>query len=250
MALSFRNTIQDIVVSYGEEPELLTPTPDTPQDRPRGCYVYAHVTEDGKCFYISKGSGRRAWSDARHPTWYRYVDNHLNGKYRVVILRDNLSPERGEDVEAEWIAQEGATLVNWINAARPLDLEKLDQFHKLRNANRELIAAGRRLEKTDLEKALECFRNAIAAIAYETIEYEGGIVGQLLREDREECGRQGEWEAIDRLTLCLSKLGRGEEAMAAANDYYSRYALDKNMACFEGIMKRVWKAARKSTKQA
>jgi hypothetical protein len=243
MALSFRHTIQGIVISDGDEQERLTPAPNTPQDRPRGCYVYAHVSEDGEYFYIGKGTDRRAWSDDRHPTWHRYVEKHLNGKYRVVILRDSLSPAEVEDVEAEWIAQEGETLVNWVNTARKTDFDKLELFHKLRNANRALIAEGTLLEKTAPEKAIECFRKAIAAIdAYETIDYEGGIIGQLLREDREEFGRQGEWEAIDRLTLCLAQLGRGEEAMAAIVEYYAKYARDKNLACYKAIMKRAEKA--------
>ena len=241
MALSIKQTIQAVVISYGDGVNRrVTPAPDTPQDRPRGRYLYAHVTMEGKYFYIGKGSGRRAWSDDRHPTWHRYVQKHLNGDYSVVILQDNLSPEEVEEVEAEWIAQEGETLVNWINTGRKTDYEKLDLFHKLRDANRDLIAKGKALEKTDTAAAIACYREAIAAIdAYETIVYESGIVGQLLREEQEELGRQGEWEAIDRLTLCLTKLGRFDDAAAYAQDYYRRYALDKNVASYGRVMKRL-----------
>ncbi|MPZ46463.1 MAG: hypothetical protein GEV05_24375 [Betaproteobacteria bacterium] len=241
MKLSFRTTIQGIELAVGDDPfPRLTPAPDTPQDKPRGCYVYAHVTEDGKYFYIGKGKDRRAWSEDRHPTWYRYVENHLNGKYRVVILQDNLSPAEVEDVEAEWIAQEGETLVNWVNAARKTDFKKLELFHKLRDANRALIAKAKALEKTDIEKSIACYREVIAAIeAYATLDYEDGIIGQLLREEREEHGLQGTAEAIDRLTMCLTKLGRYDDAAACAEEYYRRYAVDKTLASYERVMKRL-----------
>ena len=66
-------------------------------------------------FYIGKGTGRRAWQDDCHPLWHRYVKNHLQGKYSVVILADDLTADRAEELESAWITQESETLVNWIN---------------------------------------------------------------------------------------------------------------------------------------
>src|SRR4030042_2217884 len=97
-----------ITLGLGEDPAKdIQPQPDADQNNPNGYYVYAHCDEQGKVFYVGKGIGRRAWSRERHQLWIRYVDKHLNGKYLVRILADNLTPEESEEVEAAFIAKHG-----------------------------------------------------------------------------------------------------------------------------------------------
>lgn len=243
MSISVRLSNSGIQVALGEGDEKrLVPIADTPQDQPRRSYVYAHATREGRYFYIGKGIGNRAWSYDRHPLWRRYVEKHLNGEFSVLILLDNLSAEDAEEIESNWIAQESETLVNWISFGRKFDYPKLDQFHKLRNANRDLIAKGRITEKTDMESAVRSYLSAISSIdQYIDIDYEMGIVGQLLREERADTGRWGEHEAIDRLSLCLVKLGRVDEAALHVEDYFKRFPADTRLAASERILKRISK---------
>lgn len=227
------------------EQSRLQPSPIADQVTPHRSYVYAHYDAEGTPFYIGKGIGRRAWDTSRHPLWHRYVEHHLGGKYSVRILMDNLSPEQADEVESEWIAQESGTLVNWINFGRKTDFAALETYHSNRNANRELIAVTRELEKSNPEHAISAYYQAIANIAaYATLKTEGGLVGQLLDEERQELGFSGELEALNRLTLCLTRTGRGTEAQSAMENYFANYKADQKLGLAESIKKRVDKAVR------
>ncbi len=227
------------------EVQRLEPSAGADQVKPKRYYVYAHFDDKGTPFYIGKGVARRAWDDSRHPLWHRYVERHLGGKYTVRILMDDLSPEQAEEFESEWIAQESETLVNWINFGRKTNFEALERYHARRNANRELIAATRPMESSDPERAVVAYYQAIANIAnYATLKTEDGLIGRLLDEEQQEFGFSGELEALDRLTLCLSRLGRGLDAKAATERYFAEYRADQSLRLAESIKKRVAKAAR------
>lgn len=226
------------------EAEPLVPDPRADQSNPRGCYVYAHVDAKGAFFYIGKGKARRAWDrTARHALWHRYVEKHLNNAFSVVILADGLDDETAEGLENQWVAQEGERLVNWVNYGRQQDYAAIERFHALRNANRQKIAAAKALEKAEPEKAVELLLEAIDTIAaYATMKLESGLVGTLLDEERSEIGYSGELEALDRLTLVLCRLKRGEEARKVSEDYFKKYLADEKLSAASAIKKRVAKA--------
>ena len=235
-----------IEISYGPKKlkKPLEPSRDADQVNPRGHYVYAHLDAKGNIFYIGEGVGRRAWSENRHDLWYRYVEKHLNGKYRVQILIDNLCEEDAEYLENVWMAQcGGENLVNWITMARHVDLHEVERYHSLRNANRRLIQEARPVEKDDLEKASAMYVKAIDAIGeYASIHLETGLVGKLMEEEATEFGINGELEALDRLSLCLIKLNRPQEAANRADAYFALYRRDLHMSAALRITKRIQKA--------
>ena len=251
MPLKMKNTILGIQLGFGAEDQLGPPqrSPDADQDHPRRHYVYAHLDPSGKMFYIGKGVVRRAWSQDRHPLWTRYVERHLQGQYTVEILSDNLDEEEAEVLEAEWISHCGASLVNWVNSERETDFAALEIFHGRRNANRELLERAREAEKKSLERAAAMYIKAIAAIpSYQSLRTEGGLIGQLMEEEAEEIGDFGEITALERLTMCLIKLGRAHEAASRTQEYFSLYKGDVQRSAAERIKKRIAKALAKAEK--
>ncbi|WP_454868460.1 hypothetical protein [Pseudomonas farris] len=246
MKLRVGITGEGLSLCFGESECLrLEPSPDANQVSPRGNYVYAHYDDKGTPFYIGKGNARRAWDKSRHQLWHRYVERHLKNKYTIRILADNLSPEQAESLEDEWIAQETDTLVNWINFGRKTDFDALNKYHALRNANRELIVSTRSLEKSDPELAISRYYKVIANTeAYASLKLEHGLIGLLRDEEQNEFGYSGELLALDRLTLCLTRLGRALEARTAAEEYFATYRADQTLHLAELIKKRVGKATR------
>lgn len=252
MKLSTRATNLGIEMSLGtgDSPQALKPARDANQANPRGRYVYAHMDDAGRIFYIGRGEGRRAWSNDRHPLWHRYVDKHLGGKFQVRILQDNLSAREAEEVEAAWIAQCPDGLVNWENMGRPTDFQALERYHKLRDANRSLIQQAKAHEKRDLAEAADMYVQAVEATAqYASINYEKGLVGKLLAEEAQEIGRSGEIEALDRLTMCLLKLRRSAEAANHADRYFAMYRRDLQLSAAQRIKKRIDKALARAPKR-
>jgi hypothetical protein len=244
MKLTSRLTNLGIELSLHDDQgsKPLQPAADANQDYPRRSYVYAHTDRAGKIFYVGKGERRRAWSKDRHPLWHRYVEKHLQGNYQVRILQDDLSPGQAEEVEAGWIAQCSDNLVNLINMGRATDFQALERYNKLRDANRSLIQQAKALEKSDLLQAAGLYIQAIEAIpTYVSINYEKGLVGQLLDEEADEFGKSGEIEALDRLTMCLIKLNRAAEASEHAKSYFAMYRRDLEMAASQRIAKRIEK---------
>lgn len=252
MKLTARLTNLGIELSLheGDGPKPLKPAEDANQKNPRRSYVYAHMDSAGNIFYVGKGEARRAWSAHRHPLWRRYVEKHLGGKYRIRILQDNLSPRKAEELEAAWMAQCADGLVNLINMGRRDDYQASERYHKLRNTNRALIQHAKAVEKRDLSRAAQMYVQAIEAIrGYAFIHCQKGIVGQLFREEADEFGMSGEVEALDRLTMCLIKLGRAVEADQRAKEYFTLYRLDLMRATSRRITKRIEKALARTYKR-
>ncbi|HET9378632.1 MAG TPA: hypothetical protein VFO40_26920, partial [Chthoniobacterales bacterium] len=153
------------------------------QPESRDFYVYAHRDTGGTIFYIGKGTGRRAWSQERHPVWHRYVKERLNGTYSVEILQDGLTETEAEAREFELIAQFGSQLVNWQNSGRGFDYAALEHYHALRGANLLFIASTRPFEDSDLNTAIDRYRQALINLReYEDLVVETGIVAELSRD--------------------------------------------------------------------
>ena len=241
----------------GGNPNLEPPFTVSDHEHPKGYYVYGHYTKGGDIFYVGKGTGRRAWTKRnRHLYWLRYVEKNLGGEYKVKILADGMSNEDALTVEHKFMEHiDPDKLINWVNWERTSDLEDVEGFARksdLAKKNRELIDRSKKLEKTDLELAIQGYRKAITNSAeYKFIRIMSwtGLLGQVMREECEEIGYRGEFLAIDRLTLCLVKLGRDAEAAKEAAAYFKKYKGDLQLKASERVRRRAKRALIRSRKK-
>ena len=238
-----------IGIDSADESGKKVPREAPDQKKPSGYYVYGHYDANGNLFYVGKGTADRGWSKERHPLWLRYVNKHIDGQYEVKIIADGMTSEEAEEYEATFMAKQGDRLVNWVNMGRSTDFKLLDLYHSLRNANRKLIQDTKAVEKTDLEMAAKNYETAIEKTSeYAFMDFEHGLVGQLLTEEDDEFGRNGELAALDRLTLCLLKLGRVTEAAEVSAAYFERYKRDLCLKSSEKVKARVDKALAQACK--
>jgi hypothetical protein len=200
-------------------------------------YVYFHRDRSGKIFYVGKGTGRRAWSRERHDLWKKYVEEILHGEYTVEIFRDGLSEREAEELEWDLINKYGEQLVNWMNPSTGIDYEVIALYHKLREENRRFVDETRLLEKIDPEKAIIRYREALVRMR----EYQAMTLmhGSLLAELRAEEPKLGDWNIIDRLTLCLKRSKRFREAIDEIERYFADFPGDLNTKAGERLKKRM-----------
>jgi hypothetical protein len=161
-------------------------------------------------------------------------------------LVDSLTEKEAEEVEWEEIRQRSDTLVNWMRPTADTDLQDYEQYNELRKMNVQLIRDSKSLEKKKPEEAVKGFLEAIANIErYTNLNMDhAGLVGRLQKEYREEFGDSGDIVALDRLTLCLVRLGRGKQAYTETQIYFQKYKMDLQLKAAKAITKRVEKAVR------
>jgi hypothetical protein len=206
----------------------------------REFYVYVHRDSTGAVFYVGKGRARRAWSRSRTPVWHRYVDDHLEGRYDVEIVRDALTHGEALEHESAEIARHGPALVNWLNPARAFDAAALERVRLLRADTLARVGSAQFLEERAPVEALRRYRLALAdVLVYSRMPVERGRLADLKDVDL-----RGEPIVLDRLTRLLERLGRGEEARAAAARYFAEFPAAAATAAGQRVRRRCERLAR------
>lgn len=120
---------------------------------------------------------------------------------------------------------------------------KSSKYHALRNENGLLIREAKRMEYTDLEKAVELYRKALERMKeYTNIEMQNweiftGIAQELYTEYLLET-IDGDIEIIDRITLCLKKLKRLDDIVMEVEKYLALYPSAKERNKMKKVLKR------------
>ena len=229
-------------VRHGSEPSAPVEIDQEPTGTGK-LYVYVHRNPGGEIFYVGKGTGRRAWSTVRHSVWHKYVNERCAGKYTVQIVSYHGTNDEAEEAEDRLTSRYGEQLVNWINPGRQFDYPALARFHAARNANRLFVAETKPLESANLEQAIERYKQAMLAMyEYESITLERGLIAEL-SGDTYQCGGGG-INILDRLTLCLYRLGRVRELNEAVDDFLTRFPQATELAMMQPVLKRRVRAMR------
>lgn len=201
----------------------------------REYYVYVHKDPQGNIFYVGKGTKNRAWNTAgRHIVWKHYVEK-LGGVFDVEIIEDGLNDEEALILESRLIAHHGVQLVNWDNPQRStFDLEEWKVITELRNENKRLLAQARLAEETDLSTAISIYRQALENLfAYESMNMEHGLATEIMQELS-----NGNIDILNRLTLCLKRVGREEDIAVEVNKYVERFPTAVEHTTMKNILKR------------
>tara|TARA_E500000318_G_scaffold722_1_gene1012 strand:+ start:50 stop:628 length:579 start_codon:yes stop_codon:yes gene_type:complete len=96
-------------------------------------YVYQHRLEDGKVFYVGRGSGKRAFNTTnRNHLWKQLVKE--NKSFIVEIKQDNLTEEQAKELEIKTIKELGLeNLTNLTDESLGGDIRKYltdEQYEK------------------------------------------------------------------------------------------------------------------------
>lgn len=231
----------------------------------RRFYVYAHKDQDGRYFYIGKGTGRRAWSRNRDQIWQRYVAERSGGTYEVEILADGLLEGEALAMEDRLISEYRQQLVNWSGGSISIKLtigldgeitfhddaaererrqeryDMSDAYWTRRKESQRLNAEAKALQKNNPEGALDLAKQALALV----YEYGDIIVPHevALVEELYERTKAGDVEVIYRMTLILKDLGQDEKLVEVVDDYLKKFPDDKNLSKMKSVVKNRDKAA-------
>lgn len=121
-----------------------------------------------------------------------------------------------------------------------MDYEANAQYHKMRDANTIFVDETRPFEQSDIEEAVRRYRVALVTIRkYEALAVEKNLFPRLSRGSNSR-----EVNILDRLTICLVKLRRRDEALLEANQYFEEFQDAMQLGAARAIRTRVDKLGR------
>lgn len=186
------------------------------------------------------------YTKSRHPNLPRYRLQDVCEAFSIEVEeRDGIKAHRAfYDTERAtklfFAVSSGAepTIFNTPANRKSVNYKELAKYHGIRSAAKEVSEKSKKLEREDINSAISGHNSAIELL----------IQARSLKiysEDTDH-GYGGDIECLNRLTICLCKAGRAEEAQAAAALYFSTFPQDRDLKSAAQILKRLEKAALRS----
>ena len=126
---------------------------------------------------------------------------------------------------------------------RRMDYDRLPAYHAVRASAASAFQQAKAVEKTDTTAAAHGYNEALGLY----IKAAGMPIWSVPKGSSEVTTSQtGDIECLNRLTMCLCKLGRAAEANQAANEYFDVCTADATLKAADAIRKRIDKAAAKA----
>ena len=213
-------------------------------------YVYTHSNKDGEIFYVGMGKGDRAWEKTgRHKLWAQYLEN-IGGEYTITIVERDLDEESAIELERRLIEKHSHSLINWINADRHGDWGLIAKYWELRKQNDKLFLQAKATEMNSLEDAVALYKEGLIRV----MKYLGVLMSYYDSEVSKATGMakkvyqdyylstyigEHDLRSLDRLTLCLKKLGRLEEAKEEAEKFFKELPCSESRTTAIRIKKRI-----------
>jgi DNA polymerase III epsilon subunit family exonuclease len=188
-----------------------------------------------------------------HPNLRRYRLQDVCSDFRITAEeaeRNGLSPHR-----AMYDAERAVRLYIAIHNGEQPDLQaeddqqfygrrldhgQLSRYHGMRSSAKMLSQEAKEAEITDLEKAIHGYKSAIK-LHIESAKIQIYIETSA-RNDKSLHAESGDIECLNRLTMCLCKLGKAEEAKAAMDEYFASFPKDSELKSAEQVRKRIEKS--------
>lgn len=189
-----------------------------------GHYVYAHRDISGNIFYIGKGSGEYAWSWERPASWLMYVHLRSQSRFFVQILSYHQSNEEARNRALQLVQRYGPALINSDERVRAVAFTLRADFHAKHEALQSRYNEVKSLEEGHLKEAVEGYTEALhEAINFDQVMKNNALPTELLLRRERTTLTKVLLLILDRLTLCLRKLGDQEGMANAITDFEKRY---------------------------
>ena len=186
----------------------------------------------------------------KHPDLPRYRLTDVCGAFNVsapAAAGEQIDAHRAlYDVELTmrlFLAVSGGAMPTNVTQRVPVQTpigSNLTRYHAIRESAKKLATLAKVNEATDLNTAVHGYKSALgllkdaAAIELYKLESQAGV--EIIKSDK------GDIDCLNRLTLCLCKLGRSDEAESVATEYFDTFPIDATLKAADQVRKRIAKA--------
>ena len=123
-----------------------------------------------------------------------------------------------------------------------MDYDAVSEYHRINGANRKLVASTKPLEKSDPERAIAQYRQALAALSEcRKLSETRGLVAYGFKPN------QTDATPVERITMCLIRLQRPVEAQQVVEAFLTKFPHARDTTLIAETRDRIQRALSKTT---